>query len=217
MEEDVCESLIFSSIAFNLSVISALPLIHSANAALHFVVWSIFPCLWIPLVKNADHADASFRSRSSSLSLVSQVSSSLAHGSSKLSPFTRELLPQSLWSCMKIFQTLINCPKIKFSDHKAAAGAVRRRRKRLVAAGGERHGVTQARSKPKGLATKPASAWSAFFSKGVQSRKKTSIIYPLDYYFYNTFNPLENIYSYCIRNKHTYQTSQKTEQSTPKS
>ena len=133
-----------------------------------------------------------------------------------LARYTRELLPQPLWSCMKKFQTLINCPKIKFSDHKAAAGAVRRRRKRLVAAGGERHGVTQARSKPKGLATKPASAWSAFFSKGVQSRKKTSIIYPLDYYFYNTFNPLENIYSYCIRNKHTYQTSQKTEQSTPK-
>ena len=135
MEEDVRQGLIFSSITFNLSVISALPLIHSANAALHFVVWSIFPCLWIPLVKNADHADASFRSRSSSLSLVSQVSSSLAHGSSKLSPFTRELLPQPLWSCMKIFQTLTNCPKIKFSDHKAAAGAVRRRRKRLVAAG----------------------------------------------------------------------------------
>ena len=99
MEEDVRTGLIFSSIAFNLSVISALLLIHSANAALHFVVWSIFPCLWIPLVKNADHADASFRSRSSSLSLVSQVSSSLAHGSSKLSPFTRELLPQPLWSC----------------------------------------------------------------------------------------------------------------------
>ena len=117
-----------------------------------------------------------------------------------LARYTRELLPQPLWSCMKIFQTLTNCPKIKFSDHKAAAGAVRRRRKRLVAAG-----------------CKPASAWSAFFSKGVQSRKKTSIIYPLDYYFYNTFNPLENIYSYCIRNKHTYQTSQKTEQSTPKS
>ena len=128
MEEDVRTGLIFSSITFNLSVISALPLIHSANAALDFVVWSIFPCLWIPLVKNADHADASFRSRSSSLSLVSQVSSSLAHGSSKLSPFTRELLPQPLWSCMTKFQTLINCPKIKFSDHKAAAGAVRRRR-----------------------------------------------------------------------------------------
>ena len=186
MEEDVCESLIFSSITFNLSVISALPLMHSANAALHFVVWSIFPCLWIPLVKNSDHADASFRSRSSSLSLVSQVSSSLAHGSSKLSPFTRELhrqsfglaqrlvtsfprLPQPLWSCMKIFQTLTNCPKIKFSDHKAAAGAVRRRRKRLVAAG-----------------CKPASAWSAVFSKGVQSRKKTSIIYTKNHHFYNT-------------------------------
>ena len=94
----------------------------------------------------------------------------------------------------------LNQLKSQISDHKAAAGAVRRRRKRLVAAG-----------------CKPASAWSAFFSKGVQSRKKTSIIYPLDYYFYNTFNPLENIYSYCIRNKHTYQTSQKTEQSTPKS
>ena len=25
---------------------------------------------------------------------------------------TRELLPQPLWSCMKIFQTLTNCPKI---------------------------------------------------------------------------------------------------------
>ena len=75
---------------------------------------------------------------------------------------------------MKIFQSLINCPKIKFSDHKAAAGAVRRRRKRLVAAG-----------------CKPASAWSAFFSKGVQSRKKTSIIYTKNHHFYNTFNPIE--------------------------
>ena len=162
MEEDVRTGLIFSSITFNLSVISALPLIHSANAALHFVVWSIFPCLWIPLVKNADHADASFRSRSSSLSQLVA-----------LARYTRELLPQPLWSCMKIFQTLTNCPKIKFSDHKAAAGAVRRRRKRLVAAG-----------------CKPASAWSAFFSKGVQSRKKTSIIYSQDYHFYNTFNML---------------------------
>ena len=92
-------------------------------------------------------------------------------------------LPQPLWSCMKIFQTLTNCPKIKFSDHKAAAVAVRRRRKRLVAAG-----------------CKPASVWSAFFSKGVQSRKKTSIIYTKNHHFYNTFNPIENIYSFCIRN-----------------
>ena len=93
-------------------------------------------------------------------------------------------LPQPLWSCMKIFQTLINYPKIKFSDHKAAAGAVRRRRKRQVAAG-----------------CKPASAWSAVFSKGVQSRKKTSIIYTKNHHFDNTFNPIENIYSFCIRSK----------------
>ncbi len=85
---------------------------------------------------------------------------------------------------MKIFQTLINYPKIKFSDHKAAAGAVRRRRKRQVAAG-----------------CKPASAWSAVFSKGVQSRKKTSIIYTKNHHFDNTFNPIENIYSFCIRSK----------------
>ena len=65
-----------------------------------------------------------------------------------LARYTRELLPQPLWSCMKVFQTLINCPKIKFSDHKAAAGAVRRRRKRLVAAG-----------------CKPASALSASFQR----------------------------------------------------
>ena len=164
MEEDVRTGLIFSSITFNLSVISALPHIHSANAALHFAVWSIFPCLWIPLVKNADHADASFRSRSSSLSLVSQVSSSLAHGSSKLSPFTRELLPQPLWSCMKIFQTLTNCPKIKFSDHKAAAGAVRRRRKRLVAAGCRREWA-RAVSKPEGLAIARVCAVCVFFQR----------------------------------------------------
>ena len=70
-----------------------------------------------------------------------------------LARYTRELLPQPLWSCMKIFQTLINCPKIKFSDHKAAAAAVRRRRKRLVAAG-----------------CKPASVWSAVFPKVSKAR-----------------------------------------------
>ena len=101
-----------------------------------------------------------------------------------LARYTRELLPQPLWSCMKIFQTHINCPKIKFSDHKAAAGAVRRRRKRLVAAG-----------------CKPASVWSVFFSKSVQSRKKTSIIYTKNHIFDNTFNPIENTYSFCIRTK----------------
>ena len=148
MEEDVRESLIFSSITFNLSVISALPLMHSANAALHFVVWSIFPCLWIPLVKNADRADASFRSRSSSLSL--------AHA--------RDLLPQPLWSCMTKFQTLINCPKIKFSDHKAAAGAVRRRRKRLVAAGCRRERA-RAVSKPEGLAIARVCVVCVFFQR----------------------------------------------------
>ena len=34
-----------------------------------------------------------------------------------------------------------------------------------------RHEVTQALSKPKGLATKPASVWSAVFPAGVQSKK----------------------------------------------
>ena len=29
-----------------------------------------------------------------------------------LARYTRELLPQPLWSCMTKFQTLINCPKI---------------------------------------------------------------------------------------------------------
>ena len=54
------------------------------------------------LGKNADHADAAFGCSDQSLSLVSQVSSSLAHGSSKLSPFTRELLPQPLCGRQKI-------------------------------------------------------------------------------------------------------------------
>ena len=39
-----------------------------------------------------------------------------------------ELLPQPLWRCQKELP-------IYFSDHKASAAAVRRRRKRLVAAG----------------------------------------------------------------------------------
>ena len=45
-----------------------------------------------------------------------------------LAPFSRELLPQPLWRCQKELP-------IYFSDHKASAAAVRRRRKRLVAAG----------------------------------------------------------------------------------
>ena len=114
-----------------------------------------------------------------------------------LARYTRELLQQPLWSCMKIFQTLINYPKIKFSDHKAAAGAVRRRRKRQVAAG-----------------CKPASAWSAVFSKGVQSRKKTSIIYTKNHHFDNTFNPIENIYSFCIRSKNITRVSKNHAQNT---
>ena len=97
----------------------------------------------IPILITKNH-----RPRRHSLTLTQLVA---------LARYTRELLPQPLWSCMKIFQTLTNCPKIKFSDHKAAAGAVRRRRKRLVAAG-----------------CKPASAWSAVFTKGVQSQSKLS-------------------------------------------
>ena len=81
-----------------------------------------------------------------------------------LARYTRELLPQPLWSCMKIFQTLINCPKIKFSDHKAAAGAVRRRRKRLVAAGCRREWA-RAVSKPEGLAIARVCVVCVFFQR----------------------------------------------------
>ena len=49
----------------------------------------------------------------------------------------------------------LNQLKSQISDHKAAAGAVRRRRKRLVAAG-----------------CKPASVWSAFFSKVSKAGRK---------------------------------------------
>jgi hypothetical protein len=40
------------------AVFWALLLFQSTNTAVHFAVWSIFPYLWIHLVKNADHADA---------------------------------------------------------------------------------------------------------------------------------------------------------------
>ena len=39
-------------------LIPALILFQRANTAVYFAVWSIFPCLWIPLVKNTDHTDA---------------------------------------------------------------------------------------------------------------------------------------------------------------
>ena len=70
----------------------------------------------------------------------------------------------------------LNQLKSQISDHKAAAGAVRRRRKRLVAASCRREWA-RAVSKPEGLAIARVCVVCVFY-KGVQSRRKTSIIYP---------------------------------------
>ena len=37
----------------------------------------------------------------------------------------------------------------------------------------------------------------------VEDYQKTYFIYTKIHYFDNTFNPIENIYSFCIRNKNT--------------
>ena len=37
----------------------------------------------------------------------------------------------------------------------------------------------------------------------VEDYQKTDFIYTKIHYFDNTFNPIENIYSFCIRNKNT--------------
>ena len=52
-----------------------------------------------------------------------------------LAPFSRELLPQPLWSCHADRQIIIIFRESEISDHKAAAASVRdqRERKRLVA------------------------------------------------------------------------------------
>ena len=97
--------------------------------------------LWIDEEKNADHADkATRRSRLTASCCRSRFG------------VAKKYCPSFYATTKRLRQQVANVSE----------------RQRLVAAGGERHGVTQARSKPKGLATKPASAWSAVFFQIMQ-------------------------------------------------
>ena len=105
-------------------------------------------------IKTTDHADAGFQP--AQLVSLARFISSLFEPCSWLEPSAlaaRELLPQPLWSCLQFQKTGKNSTKSKLATTKRLRQQPTVRRERLVAAGGERHEVTQARSKSEGLAT----------------------------------------------------------------
>ena len=148
----------------------------------------VFALISGPLRKERRPRRRSLTAAATSRFRLRRTASPVLRTCSTLSHFVPSLAAAALELLLGNLNNKLNQLNSKISDHKAAAGAVRRRRKRLVAAGCRRE-CTRAVSKPEGLAIARVCV-VCVFSKGVQSRKKNSIIYSLDCQFDNTFNVL---------------------------